>query len=228
MTVKETDTRESNTATTEPGESDQADATESSADAAATDAPMPVATAHLDDAKTARRLRLSISLSSLVIAAVIAALVAVSGVLGWLYIGAQSQLDALGRQSESTRHAEKVALDYAVNAAEMNFKDLNAWKVKLVAGTSPELKDKLTKAADQMQQIMVPLEWTSTARPLAAKVRSETGASFVVDCFVSVLTKTVQGPEPLQSTATYSVTIDSSKNWEISDVGGVGAVVEQK
>ena len=114
------------------------------------------------------------------------------------------------------------------NAAEINFSDLNAWKAKLVAGTSPALKDKLGNAAVQMEQILVPLQWTSTAHPLVAKVRSDTGGIYVVDCFVSVLTKTVQSPGPLQSTATYSVTIDSNKNWEISDVGGIGAVVERK
>ena len=79
-----------------------------------------------------------------------------------------------------------------------------------------------------MEQILVPLQWNSTAHPLVAKVRSDTGGVYVVDCFVSVLTKTVQAPEPLQSTATYSITIDSSKNWQITDVGGVGAVVEHK
>lgn len=43
-----------------------------------------------------------------------------------------------------------------------------------------------------------------------------------------VLTKTAQAPEPLQSTATYSVTIDSSKDWQITEVGGVGDALEQK
>ncbi len=158
----------------------------------------------------------------------IVALVGTVGVLAWLYVGAQRKLDTQTRRSENNAHAEKVALDYAVNAAAMNFQDLNAWKVKLVAGTSPELKEKLTKAATEMEQILVPLQWTSTARPLVAKVRSDTGGAYVVDSFVSVQTKTVQAPEPLQSTATYSVTIDSAKNWQITDVGGIGAVVEEK
>lgn len=180
-----------------------------------------------DDKKSAR-LQLSISLRSLVIIAVIVALVGTVGVLAWFYVGAQRKLDTQTRRSENNAHAEKVALDYAVNAAAMNFQDLNAWKVKLVAGTSPELKEKLTKAATEMEQILVPLQWTSTARPLVAKVRSDTGGAYVVDSFVSVQTKTVQAPEPLQSTATYSVTIDSAKNWQITDVGGIGAVVEEK
>jgi flagellar basal body-associated protein FliL len=178
--------------------------------------------------KKSVRLQVSISLRSFLKAAVIVALVGAVGVLAWLYVGAQRKLDEQTRRSENNAHAEKVALDYAVNAAAMNFQDLNAWKVKLIAGTSPELKEKLTQAAASMEQILVPLEWSSTARPLAAKVRSVTGGAYVVDSFVGVLTKTVQSPDPLQSTATYSVTIDSAKNWQITDVGGIGSVVEQK
>jgi len=172
--------------------------------------------------------QLSISVRSLMVAGVIAVLVAAVGVLGWLYVGARSKLDEQARQSENDVRAEKVALDYAVNAAAMSYEDLKVWKEKLVAGTSPELKDKLTKAATSMEQILVPLQWTSTASPLAAKVVSKNGGAYVVDSFVTVLTKTMQAPDPLRSTATYSVTIDTTKNWQISDVGGIGAVVEQK
>jgi Mce-associated membrane protein len=76
-----------------------------------------------------------------------------------------------------------------------------------------------------MEQILLPLEWSSSAKPLAAKVRSHDKGVYVVDAFVSVLTKTVQAAEKLQSTATYSVTIDPSNGWKISDVGGIGQVV---
>ena len=180
-----------------------------------------------NDKKPQRR-QISFSLRSLVITAIFVALIGAVGALGWLYVGAQHKIDAQAHQAENDAHAEKIALDYAVNAAEMNFQDLNAWKAKLVAGTTPELKDKLTKAATSMEQILVPLQWTSNARALAAKVRSDTGGVYVVDSFVSVLTKTVQSPEPLQSTATYSITLDSTKGWQISDVGGIGAAVEKK
>lgn len=172
--------------------------------------------------------QVSMSVRGLLTAAAFAALIMAVGVLAWLHIGDQRKIDEQARQSENVAHAEKVALDYAVKAAGMNAQDINAWKAKLVAGTSPELKDKLSKAADQMEQILVPLQWNSTAQPIAAKVRSNTGSVYVVDSFVSVLTKTVQGPEPLQSTATYSVTVDSSKDWQITDVGGIGAALERK
>jgi len=221
MTVKESDVNESDAAEPDSAESQ----TEGAAD---TDPAEPEVADAPSGKKAPRRLRLTITLRSLVTAAVITALVAAVAAFAWLYLDAQRKLDAQARQSEDYAHAEKIALDYAVNAAEINFSDLNAWKAKLVAGTSPALKDKLSKAAEQMEQILVPLQWSSTAHPLLAKVRSATGGAYVVDCFVSVLTKTVQSPGPLQSTATYSVTIDSNKNWEISDVGGIGAVVEQK
>jgi len=177
--------------------------------------------------KDARR-QLSISVRSLVLGVVIAALVLAVGVLAWLFVGAERKFDAQARQAENAAHAEKVALNYATNAAAMNFQDLDGWKVKLVAGTSPDLKERLNNAAEQMKQILVPLQWNSTSEPLAAKVRSDNGGVYNVDSFVSVETKTVQGPDPLQSTATYRITIDSKKDWQITDVGGIGAAVRGK
>lgn len=177
-----------------------------------------------EDKKPARR-RLSVSVRGLVHSAIIVALVATIGVLAWLYWQAQDKIDTQAQQSANYAHAEKIALDYAVNAAAMDFDHLDEWKRKLVAGTTPELNDKLTKAATSMEQLLVPLQWSSTASPLAAKVRSNTGTIYVIDAFVNVQTKTVQAPEPLQSTAAYSVTIDSSNGWQISDVGGIGTMV---
>lgn len=177
--------------------------------------------------KRARR-QISLSVRSLAVTSLIVLLVAAVGTMTWFYLGAQRKLDEQARQADGNAHAEKIALDYAVNAAAMNFKELDAWKTQLVAGTSPELKDKLSKAGTSMEQILVPLQWNSTSSPLAAKVISQTGGTYVVDSFVSVLTQTLQNPDPLRSTATYSVTIDSNNGWQISDVGGVGAVVGQK
>jgi hypothetical protein len=177
--------------------------------------------------RSPRRLSISLSARGLLLAVVIVGLVAAGATFGFLYFGARQQLDAQHRTAIDNAHAEKIALDYAVQAATMNFQDLNAWKVKLVAGTAPELNDKLTKAASSMEQILVPLQWNSTSQPLAAKVRSVTNGIYVVDCFVSVQTKTVQAPDPLGSTATYSLTIDSTKNWQITDIGGIGSVLGQ-
>lgn len=204
--------------------------------ATAQDKPDTNPTEHTDEAagdespKTSapKRLRISISLRSLTIGLITVALVAAVGVMTSLYLGSNSNLNALKKQDADSRHAEQVALDYAVDAAIMDYKDLSPWKQNLVKGTTPELNDKLTKAATAMEQILLPMQWSSTAKPLAAKVRSQQNGVYVVDAFVSVMTKTVQAADSLQSTATYSVTVDSSNAWKITDVGGIANVVGDK
>ncbi|QZT58616.1 hypothetical protein [Mycolicibacterium austroafricanum] len=169
--------------------------------------------------------QISISLRGFVVGLIIAVLAVAVGVLTWLYVDASRELSAEARAASDRSRAETVAMDYAVNAAQMDYQDFEAWKLKLVNGTSPELKEKLSTAADSMQEILAPLQWKSSARPLAAKVRSDAGGIYVVDAFVSVLTKTMQAPDGLQSTATYSVTMDSNNNWQITDVGGIDAAL---
>lgn len=194
--------------------------------------PVPTPIHHQDDeapaARAASSRRVSLSVRTLIASVVILMLVAGVGVMTWLYVGERDTVQAQQSQATNYQHAEQIALDYAVNAATMNFQDLNTWKAKLVNGTSPTLNDKLTKAATSMEQILVPLEWNSTAQALVAKGRSDTNGIYVIDTFVSVLTKTTQAPDNLQSTATYSITIDSNNNWQISDVGGIGAVAGAK
>jgi Mce-associated membrane protein len=169
--------------------------------------------------------RVSVTLRTVIVTVVICLLTGAAGVLGWLYMGAQEKLDAQAREASNRQRAEEISADYAVNAADMDYQDFNTWKVKLVNGTSPELKDKLTKAADSMEQVLAPLQWKSTAKPLTAKVRSNAGGIYTVDSFVSVLTKTMQAPDGLQSTATYSITIDSNNDWQITDVGGIDSAL---
>jgi Mce-associated membrane protein len=173
-------------------------------------------------------LRVSVSVRTLLVTALIAALLASIGVLAWLYRAEKAQLDQQARQTANNRHAEQIALDYAVDAAKINYQDLGAWKKDLVKGTTRELTDKLNGAAKSMEQILEPLQWNSTATPLVAKVRSDSNGIYIVDTFVGVETKTIQAPEGLRSTATYSITIDSNHDWQISEVGGIGAVIEHK
>ncbi|CAJ1584605.1 hypothetical protein [[Mycobacterium] wendilense] len=178
-----------------------------------------------DTAADKKSRQISMSLRGLVIAVAMGVLVIAVAALGWLYLDAKAELDASAVEASNVERAETAAIEYAVNAAEMNYQDFGGWKANLVGGTSPELKDKLTKAADSMEQVLAPLQWQSTAQPLTAKVRSNSGGIYIVDAFVSVLTKTMQAPEGLQSTATYSITLDSRNNWQITDVGGVDAAL---
>ena len=178
------------------------------------------------DVRTGRRI--SVSVRGLSIGLLIVALIAGLGVMTWLYIGANHKVDAQNQQAADSAHAEKIALDDAVRAAIMDYKDLGPWKKALVDGTTPELGKKLADAATAMEQILLPLQWSSSAKPIAAKVRSHDNGIYVVDAFVSVMTKTIQAPQNLQSTATYSVTINPGDSWKISDVGGIGQVVGDK
>ncbi|BBY55751.1 hypothetical protein H7J07_20010 [Mycobacterium koreense] len=176
--------------------------------------------------------QVSVPLATLVRAGVIGVLTVLVVVLGVLYWGARRDLAAETSQARDDERAQQVALDYAVGAARMDFRDLRTWQNDLVAGTSPQLSAKLTDAAESMEQILTPLQWESTAKPLAAVVRSHNGGGdrkgadiYVVDAFVSVFTKTTQAPDGLQSTATYSITLDRGQDWQITDVGGIDAVL---
>jgi Mce-associated membrane protein len=226
-TVREADVAAADSLPTEATAA-EAPAVEAS-DATAAEAPDAEASDAVADADaTTRQRSVSVSVRGLAVGAVISVLAAAVAVLGWLYFGAHQERNAQIAELNNNAHAEKIALDYAVNAATMDFKDLQAWHVKLVAGTSPELNKKLSDAGTSMEQVLVPLQWTSAAQPLVAKVRSSKGGIYVVDSFVSVQTKTIQSPDPLQSTATYSTTIDSNNNWQITDVGGIGSAMAAK
>ena len=189
-----------------------------------TDAAMPAAR----DRGIIRLLRGMLSVRLLVIGVVIVVMVACIGVLGWQVSTKADKISDMQGSQASTEHAEKVALDYAVGAAEMNYEDLGAWNKRLAADTKPELSAKLKEAASSMEQVIVPLKWTSTAQPITAKVQSHNGDTYVVAAFVSVVTKNLQATEGVQSTASYTVTLDSSKGWQIADVGGIDSDVAPK
>lgn len=170
---------------------------------------------------------------NLVLSAALAVSFVGNGVLGWLAYDnrhaaqqAHSELSTMKETNQSRDHAMQVALDYAKDAAEMDYKDLPAWTRRLTTNTSPELSARLKEAASTMEQVIVPLQWVSTPTPITAVVRTERDGVFVVNCFVSVKTKNVQTPDGIQSTATYTVTIDKNNNWTITDVGGVDTALK--
>ncbi|WP_245718143.1 hypothetical protein [Nocardia miyunensis] len=170
----------------------------------------------------------AIKLKTIVSGGVVAAVVVAVGVLGWQLHSKSNDLDHLHAGMADQSHAEQVALDYATGAAQMDFHDLASWRARLTKGTSPELSDRLTKASTSMEQIITPLQWVSTASPVAAKVTSESNGAYSVDCFVNVLTKNSQAPDGIQSTATYKMTVDSHNDWLITDIGGIDSALGAK
>ncbi|MCR8896701.1 hypothetical protein NWF34_06980 [Gordonia sp. GONU] len=164
-----------------------------------------------------------VSLRSVIVGGVILALVAALGLVSWQLHSRSEELTATQAAATAESQAEKVALDYAKGAAAIDFKDLPAWRSRLTEGTSEEMAARLTQAATSMEQIVTPLQWTSTAEPIAAVTTSVDGDVYSVDCFVGVTTKNTQTPDGIQSTATYKLRLDKSKDWKIVDISGVNA-----
>ncbi|MGW4242161.1 hypothetical protein, partial [Nocardia sp. NPDC004722] len=171
------------------------------------------------DAKTPRTV--SIRLSTVLVAAAIAAPLALSVTFGVLYASASSKLSDRDAAAADDRHAEQVATDYALGASTIDYHDVKGWLGRLQAGTTPQLSAKFDATAPQLEQILLPLQWTSKATALSAAVTSEAGGIYKVNAYLNVTSTSAQTPDGTQSTVTYSMTIDRNSGWKITEVGGL-------
>ncbi|OZC29609.1 hypothetical protein [Gordonia polyisoprenivorans] len=172
--------------------------------------------------KTGRLAARSVSMRTLALGVLAVVVVAVIAVLSWRLVAVSGQVDDMKSATANSARAEKVALDYATGAAQMNYQNPDDWRTRLTQNTTPELADRLRKASQSMEQLIVPLQWSSTAEPIAAKVVSQDNGTYQVVAFVNVTTKNAQAPDGIESTATYKVTIDPNQNWQISEISGIG------
>ena len=170
----------------------------------------------------------AVRVSSLVGGAVIAVLAIIALVLGVLLGSARSEISDMKDQAADNAKAEQIALDYSVGSATLNYQDVDAWVAKLKAGTSPELSNKFDATGDKLEQIIIPLKWTSTAAPITAKVLSQEGEVYKVAAFVDVSTTNAQNPDGLRNTVTYNITVDAGKDWKITDVGSADGALPMK
>lgn len=157
---------------------------------------------------------------------VVVAVAVTIGVLSWRLHTESSANSDIAAAAANDERAEQIALDYATGAAEMNFQDPVAWRERLTQGTTPELGNRLTQAATSMEQLITPLQWTSTSQPITAKVESSSGGLYDVIAFVNVLTKNSQSPSGIESTATYKMTIDSNQDWMITEISGIDSALD--
>ncbi|WP_211188696.1 hypothetical protein [Gordonia asplenii] len=162
-----------------------------------------------------------ISLQQLVTGIAALVLVVAIVVLSWQLIAKSDDLSSMQQAQADRAHAEQVALDYATGAAKMDYQDPAQWQGRLTKGTTPELADRLRKASTSMEQLIKPMQWTSTSEKLTAQVQSVKDGVYQVAAFVSVYTKNVQAPDGIESTATYKMTIDSNNNWVITEISGI-------
>lgn len=178
-----------------------------------------------DSASEKRRLQVAIRLSTVLIAAGLAALIAGVATLSVLLTSAHSDIHDRDARAANDEHAKRVAMDYAVGASTIDYRDTKSWYQKLKADTTPQLATKFDATAPQLDQILLPLQWTSNATPIAAVVSSESGGIYKVNAFLNVTSTSAQNPKGGQETVTYSVTLDKNSDWKITEVGGlVGAL----
>lgn len=155
--------------------------------------------------------------------AIVAAIAAVTFGVLWASDDSADRLVALQARLDTETTAETAASQYALRVSEVDFRDLDAWREALTDGVSEQLAPKLDAAVDVVGPWLGEMEYTATARLLAADVAENDGDRFVVQVFVDMTSKSKQTPDGVAATATYTVTMDRASNWTITDVGGVGA-----
>ncbi|WP_227981501.1 hypothetical protein [Nocardia spumae] len=163
----------------------------------------------------------AIRLSTALISAAIVALLVLSVVFGYLYFAARSTLSDRDAAAADDRRAEQIASSYSVGASTIDFHDVKGWIERLKVGTTPQLSAKFDATAPQLEQILLPLQWTSKATPLSAAVISESGGVYKVNAYLDVTSTSAQTPDGGRTTVTYSLTIDRNSGWKITDVGGL-------
>ncbi|MGW6728561.1 hypothetical protein ACWF9G_21890 [Nocardia sp. NPDC055029] len=163
----------------------------------------------------------SFRLSTVLVVVTIAVLAAAAVTFASLYLAARSTIAERDAGAADNRHAERIATDYGVGASTIDYRDVAAWFARLRSGTSPQLAAKFEATAPQLEQILLPLQWTSTATPLSASVISESGGIYKVNAYFTVVSTSAQTPGGSATTVTYSLTIDRAAGWQITEVGGL-------
>uniref|UniRef100_UPI0032AF71E2 hypothetical protein n=1 Tax=Nocardia brasiliensis TaxID=37326 RepID=UPI0032AF71E2 len=170
----------------------------------------------------------SIRLSTIATGAARVGLGAATVVFASLWFSARGELSDRDDAAAANQHAEQVATDYAVGASNINFQDVNSWVAKLKTNTTPQLANKFDATAPKLQDILVPLKWTSTSTPITAKVMNTDNGIYKVNVFLNVTSTSAQTPDGAQTTVTYTVNVDPNNGWKVADVGGVaGALPKQ-
>lgn len=183
-------------------------------DAVANVKPKPAA------APTAEPRQISMRLSTVLTGLVVAVSVVAAIVFAALYFGANGDLADRDARASGNKHAEQVAMDYALGASTIDYHDTKSWQEKLKANTGQQLAAKFDATAMQLEQILLPLQWTSKATPIQAVVVSNTDGIYQVNAFLTVTSTSVQTPQGGATTIAYALTIDSNSGWKITDVGG--------
>jgi hypothetical protein len=174
---------------------------------------------HIPRARALRGIARSTAAASAVAAVAIVA--TVSFAIGWLGDGSDAELASLRGQLAVDTAAEQAASTYALNVSQVRAGDIEGWRKALQTGVSQQLAPKLSAAVDVVGPWLNQMEYTATAKLLAAKVSRREGDLYVVQVFVDMNSRSRQTPEGVTATAAYTVTLNRAADWTITDVGGV-------
>ncbi|MGV9676889.1 hypothetical protein ACWDSJ_16565 [Nocardia sp. NPDC003482] len=141
----------------------------------------------------------------------------------WLTDDSGAELDALRTRLDTEAQAEQAATTYALNVSKVDYNAVETWHTALNTGVTEQLETKLDAAVGVVGPLLTQLQYTSTAKPLAARVSQHNGDTYVVQVFVDMTSRSRQTPDGVTATATYTITLDRAAHWTITDVGGVGA-----
>ncbi|QIS11877.1 hypothetical protein [Nocardia arthritidis] len=164
--------------------------------------------------------QISLRISTILTALAVTVLLATTVTFVTLWALARSELHDRDVRAADDRHAEQVAIDYAVGSSTIDYRDPKAWLTRLQANTTKELAAKFAATAPQLEQVITPLQWTSTAKPIRAVVASESGGVYRVDAFLDVASTSSQAPQGGRNTVAYDITVDRNQDWKITSVGG--------
>ncbi|MGN2636805.1 hypothetical protein ACTD5D_11550 [Nocardia takedensis] len=155
------------------------------------------------------------------LAVAVALLTAATALFAWRADDSADDLAALRASLDTDAAAERTAGDYALRVSQVKAGDVEGWRTALKSGVTDQLAAKLSAAVDVVGPWLSQIDYSSTAQPLAAKVMRRDGDAYVVQVFVDMTSRSRQTPDGVVATAAYTVTLDRSANWAITEVGGV-------
>ncbi|MGV9665655.1 hypothetical protein ACWDUL_00270 [Nocardia niigatensis] len=163
------------------------------------------------------QLKVSTLVTAVAAVLLIGALVAVTV----LWQSARGDLKDRDAQAANDKHAEQVASEYAMGAANLNFADFNAWTARLKSNTTPALASKFDATSSKLQEILVPLKWTSSPTLLSSQVTNRDNGAYKVNVYLNVDSTNAQNPDGVLTTIYYTVSVDPKSDWKVTDVGGI-------
>lgn len=183
---------------------------------------------HPAEKATRARRQVSLSARALISGLLAIALVAALAVFVYRDLSARNDLEELRTDNADRGTAERVAGEYAVNAATLDYNDLTPWIANMKKGVSPDLSKQYDLIGQTMEQVLTPLRMQTTAHLVVAKVSNVSGNIYRVQAVVDVDTTTVQTPNGGSTDATYELTLDKAHNWMITSVGDPTSAIPQQ